>query len=317
MSTYNPVVEKIVPLIRMHGPLELSAVSELIGVDPDEIRRQLAAYSFEAMSSSLRPFNPAYVFIDPISDDGQPSDADVVGIQGDPDSDLIGVEIFDASVFGPLYEAADDLLNREPGNAELSSAVAKLRDTFLPGIRPRAWHRSNFVAKLNSALADRRKVRISYSRAWNPGSFDRVVEPLAIQRTGRGYELDAGPVGEDGSIRTYLVSRISALEMLDERFEFPPDVDRILEATRRTTAVTGFGPQHRMWAIHKWAESVERCRDDADDAQFVAQLLPPVEWRAALMQIDAGSEMELDEDSLRQAAVDLARDLLKHHGLTG
>ena len=79
-----------------------------------------------------------------------------------PTSEILGIEQFDATVLGPLYQAAEQLLAEEPDNDVLADAVEVLRRRFLPGVlRPR-HHRSRYAAALRRAIDERRRVRIVY-----------------------------------------------------------------------------------------------------------------------------------------------------------
>lgn len=314
MTSYSAYIPEIVELIRREGSLTVAEVARILGIDADEVRRQVNAYAVEAESESLRPMLPVAVYIEPVRDHDAASDDDLVAIQGDPHRDLLGIDRFDASVYGPLYEAAVDLAIREPHNEALHSANRKLLELFLDGVRPAEAFRATIVADAQRAVSLRRKVRITYSRAWEPGVVERVVEPYRVTRTGRGYEIDAGPL-IDGRLRTYLVSRIRSFEELPEEFAMPAGVEDLIASDRTTSPVTGYVTHTAMWAVRKWSESYELGDSDDDGAQFVAHLLPPVSWRAALMKIDAGDDLDLDQLTHDEEAARIARRLLAHHDL--
>ena len=115
----------------------------------------------------------------------------------------------------------------------------------LPGTvsRPPEFHR---------AVLDRRKIKIIYSRAWYPGVTERVIEPYAMVRTRRGWEVDAGPVDDHGRLRTYLLTGVQSFSVLDETFERPADVDALLRAqrgrrrSRSSSRTTRAGPSTSM-----------------------------------------------------------------------
>ena len=69
---------------------------------------------------------------------------------------------------------------------------------------------------LQDAQEQQRKVKIVYSRAWSRTVTERIIEPLRLVQTQRGWEVDAGPVGPEGNLRTYLLSNIRSAEPLDE-----------------------------------------------------------------------------------------------------
>ncbi len=63
---------------------------------------------------------------------------------------------------------------------------------------------------------------------------ERVIEPLHLVQTQRGWEVDAGPVGPEGNLRTYILSNIRSAEVLDETFEPPAGLELQLERQRKT-----------------------------------------------------------------------------------
>jgi predicted DNA-binding transcriptional regulator YafY len=74
------------------------------------------------------------------------------------------------------------------------------------------------LAVLSEAIWESRRVRIDYER--DDKKVSRVVEPLGIVlKAGVWYFVAT----TDAQIRTYRVSRVAAVEVLDERFERPAD----------------------------------------------------------------------------------------------
>ena len=140
----------------------------------------------------------------------------------------------------------------------LAAVVATLRSRWLPGVAaPGVSSREQgFVAELRDAIEKRRRVRIDYERVWQPGVISRVIEPFALERTRRGFEVDAGLVGEAGSVRTYLVPFIRRLQVLDEEFERPVDAVALCRAHRSTTRVLIVVPRDREWVVELLAERV-------------------------------------------------------------
>ncbi|MGB8019815.1 MAG: WYL domain-containing protein [Candidatus Nanopelagicales bacterium] len=322
MSAYRQVISEIIALVEEQArPLTVQEVSLALGIPMDEIRRQVDAYSEEiSVRAHERFLTDVYVYILTVGESVPPtlSPEDEVHVEGRANLELLGTERFDASVLAPLYEAAADLAMKEPDNEALASAIHKLLDRFLPGVRPSSRFQADTIAEVARAIGDCRRVRIRYSRAWNPGVFERVIEPYELVRTGRGAEVHAGPVQEDGQIRTYLVNRIRHLETLAERFQRPADVDARVAASTAAVTVTGVAPAERLWAVRAWAEEVRELGPAAPDGgsiRFEARLLPPVEWRAALMLVIAGPEVRLDEPRFNEEARVLARRLWAQHGL--
>jgi proteasome accessory factor C len=317
VSTYRQVVGEVIHLVDLHGPMSLRQLAELLDVSADEIRRQVETYSYEDASAPDWVPGLVAVFVEPLDEEDPPvpSDDDRVRIVGHPDRLVLGIERFGASVFGPLYDAAADLSAREPDNTVLAEACRKLLDVFLPGVRPRSPHQADALAQLESAIRGTRRACITYSRAWEPGTVERVIEPYGLTHTGRGQELDAGPVQADGRIRTYLISRIRAVEVLDETFVRPDAADALIAANRQVATVSGYMPIDRIWVLRKWSEEFRITGQDNQGVAFEAELLPPVSWRAGLMRIAGGPDAYLDEQTLDEEAIALARRLWAHHGL--
>jgi len=149
---------------------------------------------------------------------------------------------------------------------------------------------------------------------WRPGAGARVIEPYRVVRTRRGWEVDAGPADDDAQVRTYLVSGISASDVLDETFEPPPDLDALLVAQRTPVSVDLVVPQERRWAVDRFAESVTVIDDDEQSVSLRAELLPPVEQRLGLLLLCCGPEaFVMTPPDLSSAGVKVASALLEHH----
>jgi proteasome accessory factor C len=228
----------------------------------------------------------------------------------------LGLQYLSADVLGPLYRAARDLAALEPGNEVLAQAVQRLTETLLTGIDGRAPYGGHLAATLREAAAARRRVRIDYWRAWRPGVGSRVIEPYRVVSTRRGFEVDAGPLDEHGDIRTFLVSGIRAIELLDQPFERPDDVEERIAASRTLTTVHVVVPRDRFWVVSRFAERTRVVRSD-DDLEVEAEVLPPVADRVGLMMTIAGPDaFVVVPPSLADAGAATARRLLEHHGLT-
>ena len=319
MTRYRQIITEVVALVEEQGgPLTVGELSCALHVPPAEIFRQVRAYDVDIAADqlALNDTRPE-VFIIPSGDEDHHADCDLcqVGLSGTPSRDLLGVERFDAAVLGPLYRAASELSARDPDNRVLAEALEKLRAAFLPGLRPISPFRAEVVAQLGQAIGAGRRVRIRYSRAWEPGVYERVVDPYRVEWTRRGAELDAGPIQADGTIRTYLVSRIESLTVLDDTFERPVDADERCAAGRRTTTVTGVVPSDRLWVVERAAESTEVLEREGDMVRFAAELLPPVHWRAGRMIVVAGGRTRIDGSEALASAAEIAERIWHHHDL--
>ena len=319
MTGYRLLVPDVCSLLELQGGrLTFTKLAGALGVPADEIRRQVQAYAdldrAELLDLVVGRRDLIVEPADPDSDNPEPSDEDTVELVV-PTSEILGIEQFDATVLGPLYQAAEQLLSEEPENDVLADAAEVLRRRFLPGVlRPR-YFRSRYAAALRRAIDERRKVRIVYSRAWNPGVTERVIDPYELNYSARGAEVDAGPLDEEGRIRTFLVSRIRDLDVLDETFQRPGDALTLCAAAREPTPVIGYVEHRGRWAVDLWSERLDVIRSDEAGLMFTAHLLPPVEWRCALMRIAAGPALDLNDEDLDREAALLAAQLLDHHGL--
>lgn len=322
MPGYAPVITAVCGLLEAQGGrLTFGELSRSVGAPVDEIRRQVAAYADLDSTATLNAYygDSAYFVIDPAdpaNPDAPPSDDDVL-VLTTSSADVLGIEQFDAAVLGPLYQATSELLMEEPDNEQLQIASTLLQERFLPGMRPMSRFGGRHAGALHRAISEHRRVRIVYSRAWRSGITERVIEPYQLVHTARGPEVDAGPLDGSGAIRTFLVGRIRDLEVLDETFEPPADALERCALSRELTPVTGYVPHAGLWSVQKWAERVEVTAEDAEGVTFRAQLLPPVEGRAALILLMAGTDAYLDEADLDSTVAELATRLLEHHGLAG
>jgi proteasome accessory factor C len=318
MSAYRQIITEVVAMVEeMAQPLTLRELSEALSVPCGEIRRQVVAFDSGDDGIDYDGTRPA-VFIDPAGDewgDYGPSDDDRVKVVGAAMRERLGVERFDASVLAPLYQAAAALAEQEPQNTELASAAEGLLTQFLPGLRRRDPFRAELIGQLGRAISENGRVRIRYSRAWKPGVFSRTVEPYRIVHTRRGAELDAGPPAADGTIRTYLVSRIYRVEVLDSTFVRPGDAEERCDAARVLTTVRGQVPIERLWVIERAAEETRTWNLEPGIVAFEADLLPPVAWRAGRMMAVAGAGARLEDPALAAGAAQIARELWDHHGL--
>ncbi len=320
MTGYSPLLADVCQLLERHdGRLTFAALASALGADADEIRRQVDAFADLDSAATLDTYigTSAYLLIepaDPLDEDQPPSDGDQVVLNA-TSMDVLGVEQFDATTLGPLYQAAERLLLEEPDNEVLQDAVAILRQRFLPGVRRARHFNAPRVAELAQAIRENRRVRIVYSRAWQPGVTERVIEPYELNHSSRGAEVDAGPVDQNGEIRTFLVNRIREMEVLDETFERPADAAELSITARALVPISGYVPQSGRWAVAKWSERTKVTGEDPDGVAFTADLLPPVGWRCALMMLMAGPEAYLDDEDADVEAASLAERLLAHHGL--
>lgn len=122
---------------------------------------------------------------------------------------------------GEVFASAQDkLMSALPAKIQAGAGRSRTRfhldvpDWFGEGEHPAC------LAQLAQAVRDERQVRIRY-RSWR-AEKERVLDPLGIVLKGGSWYL-VGRV--ESSIRTYRVSRILQLDLLDSHFEPPDDFD--------------------------------------------------------------------------------------------
>ncbi len=142
------------------------------------------------------------------------------------------------------------------------------------------------VARLQSAIADRRLVRLDYEGA--RGSASSVLVPLVVgSRGARWYVLGAPPQGgvaDPGGIRTYRVDRIAALDVLDESGAPPDGFDGPAQWRRMVDEVEGLRSEARAvvrpepWAFRalrdRFGRQASPVDGDDDCLQVRAQSVP-------------------------------------------
>lgn len=306
--------------ILLHHPdgLSVEALATETGISVADVRADLSVFLSRELPAEHDLALTRGLGVELFSSAGEEtesSDAAVVRLTSNAPLTELGLEYFTADVLGPLYQAACDLAALEPENTDLAAALDRLSSTLLTGIDGGTPYGGEVAAALRTAAAERRRVRIDYWRAWRPGVTTRVIEPYRVVSSRRGFEVDAGPLDDAGDIRTYLVSGIRDLDVLEETFTRPPDVAARIAASRRLNEVVVVVPRDLVWAISRFAEHTRVVRAD-DFVEIEARVLPPVKERVGLMMTIAGPEAFVVRPAdLSDAAAETARRLLAHHGL--
>jgi proteasome accessory factor C len=316
-------VAHAMPILALHpAGMRLSDLAAQLGTTEVELREEIRAY-YQAdvppgLSGAYR--EPMIEFAAgpmPADDDDELDfgSAAYVRLRDLRTGADVGAKFLSLGELTVVSRAGHDLLAEEPDNDVLESALAKLDDSVLDGFDkggPR-WLGDQARA-MRQAARDCRRVRIVYARAWHPGVVERVIEPYQVLHTRRGWEVDAAVAGRDGTVRTFLVSGIRKLEVLDETFTRPDDADALIAANRRLQAVEVVVPQGARWAVELYAESAQLLAEDEDSVKLRAHLLRPVEQRLGLLLIAAGPDaFVVSPTEFADAARVLARSLLDHH----
>jgi proteasome accessory factor C len=297
--------------------LPLDELAGRFRVSTDELRQDLLAF-FTADVAVLLGLSRPHVleFLGAEGDEEDPNEAGIVRIVDERPTDELGVEYVDASELALVYTAAHALLEIEPEDKDLAAAIDVLTETMvgepLPQDAGAVWNRP--LEPLQEAAQRHRRVRIDYSRSWQVGVIDRVVDPYRLVQTRRGWEVDAGPPDEDGRLRTYLLSNIRSFEVLDDTFEPPADLPVLLEQQRTTKPVQVRLPHSARWAADMYAEQVTVVDDDEATVVLDLDLLPPLEHRVGLLLLASGPDAAVLEPArLVAAGPALASELLAHH----
>lgn len=299
--------------------LPLKALATEFGVGVDELRTDLMAfYTADVGSDWLLGLTRPDVleFLGPDGSEADPTEAQVVRIVSESPADELGVEYVDAGELALVYTAALALHDIEPDNEDLGGAIDALTETMFgePAGAPDVQSWNQPLQPLQQARRERRAARIVYSRAWAPGVSQREIEPYRLVQTRRGWEVDAGPVDDEGRLRTFLLSNIREVVVLDRTFVTPEDAERLLAEQRTTTRVRVLLPQDARWAADFYAESVRFVEDDEESVVVDLQLLPPLDRRVGMLLLAAGPDaLVLDPPELDLAGVVLAEELLVHH----
>ncbi len=299
----------------------LDHLARAFDATPQEIREDLLAYyTADVLPGQVFGLVRREVidFLSPDGDVTDPNRAEIVRVTDPRPTQELGVEYVDAADLALLYTAGRELQELEPDDDALDSALQVLRDTLLndpDSSQSTALPRSDAVlTSLEAAVRERRRVRIAYSRAWEPGAYERVIEPYRLLSTRRGWEVDAGVPDDPHALRTFLVSHIRGAELLDETFVVPTDADERVSRSRATSMVRLRVPQHARWVLHRFAESVTVRVDNETSLEVDAQLLPPLRWRVGLMLVTAGDGAAVVAPrDLVDAGSQLARTLVDHH----
>jgi len=296
--------------------LSLTALAERLGVDATDLHTDLLAFYAADVDPMLGLSRPETLEFFGPGGEVDPNEAELVRLVEDRPGEEIGVEHVDAAELALVYTAATALAETEPGNADLAAAIEVLTEAVFGDTAPNppAARRNRPLEILHEAVSRRGKVRITYSREWHQGVIEREVDPYRLVHARHGWELDAGPVGEDGALRTYLVGNLRAVEALDATFAEPADLERLLAEQRRTTRVQVRIPHAARWAADFHAEDVTLVADDEFTATLDLELLPPVRHRLGLLLLAAGLDAQvLDPPELIAAGPELAARLLEHH----
>jgi predicted DNA-binding transcriptional regulator YafY len=153
---------------------------------------------------------------------------------------------------------------------ELRARASRLVERF--HLDAAAWFRSSdsvpYLPALSQAVWVGHRLRIRYRRG--DDAVERVVDPLGVVlKAGDWYLVGAS----DGQNRTYRVSRVSAVEVLGEPFERPPNFDLAAYWRESTAAFEREIPRVEVMAMVR-PERVGALYDVAGDSGVVEVIGP-------------------------------------------
>lgn len=347
LSRLEQAAEALQVLTLHADGLGIDTLAQLLGIDEFDTRQNLAAYHEsqfleDEYGTTASPLLLADTRPDPTWEGlsreewfdrhWAPDLQSAVWVALDRDvssSDAFGV-LLDVAQIVDLLSYADNLLAQEPDNDALRTAVAALQVRWMPGMTlvSQTFRPSPALPAIRRSLVERRRLRFQYNREWQPGTSVRVVDPYELKQTRLGYELDAGPVADNGRIRTYLVANMSDVEVLDETFEDPANKQDLIARNRRTLTATVVIPKGVPRAYESLAIEVRLIgglSHEDEDWEVEAVLAEPFEERLGLFMMRAGPEAFLTDAHVPMSADGvahfsgscerLARSLLAHHDL--
>jgi predicted DNA-binding transcriptional regulator YafY len=205
----------ILMLLQLHRRLTAREIAERLEVSERTILRDMDALSAAGVPVyAQRGAGGGWV----LPDDYR---ADVAGLSEPEVQALLAAQsqrlLADLGIEADARDAALKLLATVRGSSERATTVERIH-VDVPSWR-RAAEPVPLLPLLQQALFNDRRVCMSYRRADGSRS-ERVVDPLGLVAKGHLWYLVAL---REGEIRTYRVSRIDTLELLDERITRPHD----------------------------------------------------------------------------------------------
>jgi predicted DNA-binding transcriptional regulator YafY len=181
------------------------------------------------------------------------------------------------------------------------------------------------LSMLQEALWQERCVRITYQRAGRPGEGEPVqrdLDPLGLVAKGRLWYLVAG-VGEDR--RTYRVSRVQTVEILDQPSRRPPDFDLAAAWASSSAAFVANLPTYAatvrvtpealpmVWIPGFYAQVQKQSEPDAD-GWITLELLLQTPDNACRYVLGFGPQMEvIAPPELREAVITAAEKTVRFY----
>lgn len=314
-ARFTLVPKAIEALTDRPGGMRLRDLAGLLGVSRDALLAEFDAYHAsvgDVLRGGYR--EPALEFVpDPAGPnaDSEPAVTGFVRLRDLRPAAEAKVRAMSLGELGEVIRLVRERMLAEPDNSVLAEVLDALTGSGPTGEESSAVERAR---PFRRAAAERQRMRISYAPEWRSVLIERVIEPYQVVHTRRGWEIDAGVVGKEGVVGTFLVAGVRSFDVLADTFEPPPDLAARIDRARRPRSVELVVPHAATWAVEMHAESAEVLEEDEDEIRPRALLLPPVAARLGLLLLAAGPAASvLAPPAAADAGRAMARDLLRHH----
>jgi hypothetical protein len=313
---YTRILDALEVLRHYPDGLPLAQLADELRTPVDDLRTEILAYYTAEPAVAEHYRLPGIAWLSPSGEEEDPRTAEVIVLTEPGALAELGAARLTVQDMAGIWRAGRVLLDYEPNNEALASALEVLAAEWLEGPEADAEPGADQVATIRGAIEQRRRLRFRYERQWRPGISDREIDPYRLSRTSRGWELDAGPLDADGAPRTFLLANItSEVEVLSEHFAVPDGIERIIAANRAQLRVEVSLPQRVAWSVESQADASTPLRADEETVTDLVELSPPYPARLALILAPAmGEGMLMSHRELAPQINEHAARLLAHHG---
>jgi proteasome accessory factor BC len=216
--------------------------------------------------------------------------------------------------------AAIDLLGDHLPEGSLGSAREKIvtalgDDPAQEGLQiAHTTHDDTELARtINTAIAERRLLKLDYYKENEDEFTERKVEPYALINGREGWYLFSYD-GAKQDTRHFRLDRIKRVKILDQQFEPRDEVDPTadLEGWPRTGAVPA-SQVARVWVSPeraRWARELRQVVEELDDGAIVVELpFAGTDWLVREILKEAGDAAVLEPEDARAAVLAAAERL--------
>ena len=213
--------------------------------------------------------------------------------------DLLGDHLPEGSL-GSARDKIVDALGDDPAQEGLQIAHTTHDDTEL-------------ARTINTAIAEKRLLKLDYYKENEDEFTERKVEPYALINGREGWYLFSYD-GDKSDTRHFRLDRIKRAKILDQRFEPRDEVDPTadLEGWPRTGAVPA-SRVARVWVSPeraRWARELRQVTEELDDGAVVVELpFAGTDWLVREILKEAGDAAVLEPEDARAAVLASAKRL--------